>query len=256
MENNQNQELRIQDFVTSIILFVFGLFIIIGASQMPVSSSYGGVKNVWYVSPALFPFIIGGSMLLLSILLAFVAVKEVGMESIKKRVGHFGDDGLVGTILKERNLRYLAILSFFIFYVYVFIPRIDYFLATFHFLLVFMSIFYFDDYSLLKKLYKFYLIGSMTFLAYFLLNIDQLFMVIPNFTDYLFILFIAVYYFYTRSVINSPDLKHKFSVSLILSFLVPLVIVPLFKYFLLVILPYEGVVVKLMNLIAYDILGL
>src|SRR6056297_3549243 len=120
MDNNQNKDLRIQDFVTSIVLFIFGLFIIIGAAQMPVSSSYGGVKNVWYVSPALFPFIIGGSMLVLSILLAVVAVKEVGMESIIKRVGHFGDDGLMGTFLKERNLRYIAILSFFVFYVYLF----------------------------------------------------------------------------------------------------------------------------------------
>jgi len=256
MDNNQNKDLRIQDFVTSIVLFIFGLFIIIGAAQMPVSSSYGGVKNVWYVSPALFPFIIGGSMLVLSILLGFVAVKEVGMESIIKRVGHFGDDGLMGTFLKERNLRYIAILSFFVFYVYLFIPRIDYFLATFNFLLVFMSIFYFNDYSLLKKLYKFYLIGSLLFLAYFILNIDQLFGRVPYFADYLFMVFIASYYFYTRAIISGHELKHKFKVSFIMSLIVPLAIVPLFKYFLLVILPYEGIVIKLMNFIAYDIFGL
>ena len=52
--------LRKADFWTSILLFALGVAMIGGATTFPMKDSYGGVQNVWYVSPALFPLLVEG----------------------------------------------------------------------------------------------------------------------------------------------------------------------------------------------------
>ncbi|MCP3868621.1 MAG: hypothetical protein GY703_11085 [Gammaproteobacteria bacterium] len=61
----EKAHLRRLDFRTGILLSLLAIGIIWEASGYPISDSYGGVQNVWYVSPALFPLLVGGLLLLL-----------------------------------------------------------------------------------------------------------------------------------------------------------------------------------------------
>ncbi len=258
MEEKELRELRVKDIIASVILFIFGVFIIIGASQMPISANYAGIKNTWYVSPALLPFIIGAALIILSIVLTVNSLKTVGFRNVKEMFSGVNEIGIINTLYKERNLKYLAILFMFSFYVYLFIPNIDFFLATFHFLLVFMSSFYFEDYNLLKKLSTFNLFGSLLFVIYYIIGLGAYLEGVYLYTsDILFVLFIVIYIFYVLKLLGGKkEFKRKFNTAFALAIVVPVITIPVFKYILLVMLPKEGLVIELMNILVYDIIGL
>ena len=62
-------KLRKADFFSGIIILLFGAWIVRQAFKMPMKDSYAGVQNVWYVSPALFPLLIGSILALLGLFL-------------------------------------------------------------------------------------------------------------------------------------------------------------------------------------------
>ena len=88
-------EMRKKDFVTSIILIAFGIFLV-GYSMIaiPMKDSYGGVMNVWYVSPGLFPLFIGIFIILMGVVLLNRAIKDGGarkfLEDFSKEKGVYG----------------------------------------------------------------------------------------------------------------------------------------------------------------------
>ena len=63
----ENEKLRQADIFAGIVISLFGLWVISQAMQMPMKDSWGGVQNVWFVSPALFPLFVGGVIVLLGI---------------------------------------------------------------------------------------------------------------------------------------------------------------------------------------------
>ena len=75
-ENNNNKHMRGADIVIGIIFIILGVLILIGAFQMPLKDSYGGVESVWYVSPALMPLIIGVVMILLAVTITMFGIKN------------------------------------------------------------------------------------------------------------------------------------------------------------------------------------
>ena len=139
-------------------------------------------------------------------------------------------------------------------YVYLNIPRIDFFLCSVLFLTAFITMFYFDDDALLAKLLRFYLIGTLIFLALFVFKIPSLIdPVVPYSADWLTMVFIAAYIFYVRGLVRRADplLRKKFRISLILSFAAPFSVGAIFKYLLLVPMPFEGLIVVVMDAIRY-----
>jgi hypothetical protein len=52
---------------------------------------------------------------------------------------------------------------------------------------------------------------------------------------------------------KNPEWRRKYRISIIIALAVPLMLCPIFKYFLLVPLPYEGGVVEIMDLIRYSL---
>ena len=124
----ETKKLRKADFYTSIVLILFGLWVLFEAVQMPMRGTYGGVKNVWYVSPALLPLIIGGFIVLLGITLLLFSIREGGavdaIESVKEFTWR----------LSAANQRFLAIVLAFATLVYLYIPRVDFFLSVWLFL--------------------------------------------------------------------------------------------------------------------------
>lgn len=241
-------ELRKKDFITSLILIAFGIFMILYTfDYIPMKDSWGGVMNVWYVSPGLFPVCIGSLIVLMGVVLCRRAIKDGGAEKFFKEL--FQKKGLIS----EKTLRFWGILLVILTYVYLYIPRIDFFLSTMLTLMVFISFFYLYRLDLLKRLFSFYLAGSLLFLFLFALKIDRGLNVKFLYSmDLLIFFFFLTYIIFCRILIQGDkELKRRWRVSIIVSIITSLFLIPSFKYFLLVPLPVEGGFIELMNILRY-----
>jgi hypothetical protein len=63
----EKDKLRKADIFSGSLVVLLGLFIISQAFGMPMKDSWGGVQNVWFVSPALFPLLVGGMLSFLGV---------------------------------------------------------------------------------------------------------------------------------------------------------------------------------------------
>ena len=249
----EKDKLRKADIFSGSIMFLFGLWIISQALKMPMKDSWGGVQNVWFVSPALFPLFVGTMISVLGVLLIRTAFKEVGPEGLQSVLRWLKSPELMVFLRSADQVRFYAMVVLFLNFVFLNTPRIDFFLGSTLFLAVFISMFYFDRPALLKRLFFFYLAGSVICLAYFVLGLPDIFeAIIPYPNDWLTLVFIVAYLLYAwRLVRHDPALRGKYRTCLILSVVSPFVVCPIFKYFLLVPMPTEGLVVALLDAIRY-----
>ena len=249
----EKEKLRKADVYSGIIIFLFGAWVVWQASKMPMKDSWGGVQNVWFVSPALFPLFVGGMIMLLGLLLVRTALKTIGFKAFGDTLQWLFSKNLFQFLNTVSILRFYAIAVLFLSLVYLYIPRIDFFLSAVLFLSVFILMFYFDEAELLKKLFFFYLAGTLLFIIYFALNLDGLLgPVLPFAKDVLSLGFIIGYCLYAWKLIRvNPELRKKFRTGLIVAIVAPFVIGVIFKYFLLVPMPAEGMVVALLDAIWY-----
>src|SRR4030042_6869335 len=245
----EKTELRKKDFITSIILIAFGIFMVLYTiTVIPMKDSWGGVMNVWFVSPGLFPLGVGFLIIAMGIVLCNRAIKDGGAKKFLEDLSRREKD------TSGKTLRLLGILLVIVAYVYLYIPRIDYFLSTMLCLMVFISFFYFDRPDSLKKLFTFYLVGCLLFLGLFLMKADQhLNKSFLYTTDGLVFLFFLAFIVYSRVLVHGDGvLKKRWKTTLIISIVPSLILIPSFKYFLLVPLPVEGAFIELMNIIRYS----
>ena len=250
---NGKKELRRADFVTSILLIIFGLWVLYEAFQMPMKDTYGGVQNVWYVSPALFPLIISTFIMILGVTLLLNSIRTGGAKYFYDTAKKYSIINLF--ILSERAIRFIAILIALFSLIYLYIPRMDFFITASLFLFFMISIFYFDQPDLLKKLTVFFLTGNILFTVIWISGwAGQLMTIYQFFMDILLFIFLMIYLIYTWLLIKGEQtLKIKYYVSLLVSIGVPLFLCPVFRYFLLVPLPYEGFFIELMHTLYYAI---
>ena len=164
----EKDKLRKADIFSGSLIFILGLWIMSQALKMPMKDSWGGVQNVWFVSPAIFPLFVGSVISLLGGLLIRTAMKEVGLEALKNVLRWLMGPECIRFLKTASSMRFYAMLILFFSFVYLNIPRIDFFLCSILFLIVFISMFYFEDDTLLKKLLKFYLFGILTIREIFL----------------------------------------------------------------------------------------
>lgn len=249
----KEQELRRADFITSIILILFAIWVLIEAFGMPLEGSYAGVESVWYVSPALFPIIVGVALIVLGVVLLLNSIRTGGAQYFLQTISS-------SRVFKQKLeisdsiIRFISILIALFSFIYLYIPRVDFFITTVLFLSFFISIFLFEDMRLLKKLTWFYVGGSVVFIIIFASDIDK---VINSyfrfFTDIFALIFLLAFIIYTYLTIKHyPELKISTLYTVVgVSFLVPLLICPIFRYFLLIPLPKEGLVIELMHSIYY-----
>jgi hypothetical protein len=247
------EKLRKADIFSGGVIMLFGVWIISQAIQMPMKDSWGGVQNVWYVSPALFPLLVGAMITLLGALLVRKAMHTVGRKGLMDVLNWLGSSSLLHYLKTPAVFRFYAMTLLFFSFVFLNIPRIDFFLCAILFLIVFITMFYFDDDRLLKKMLCFYLIGTIVFLVYFSLGLsDTLEASLPYPGDWLTLVFIIAYCIYVWTLIrNVPPLRKKYRTALILAVVAPFTIGPIFKYFLLVPMPTEGVVVAALDALWY-----
>jgi hypothetical protein len=242
------QKLRRADFITSIILVLFGVWMLSESLQMPMRDSFGGVQNVWYVSPALLPLMIGILIILLGVTLlvhsAILGGAKSFLQILRKRPQR----------PSEGTIRLLAVLVAILSFVYLQIPRIDFFLSVSLFLLFFISIFYLDSEDLFYRLALFYLIGNVVVLVLLVVGADRILgRVLPFSTDWIALIFWLSYVVYVGLYTRTePKLKRRFRTTLIVSLIVPVMLCPVFRYLLLVPLPKEGAIVEIMHLVRYS----
>lgn len=249
----EKDKLRKADVFSGSVIFLFGLWVLSQAVKMPMKGSWGGVQNVWFVSPALFPLFVGAVIMLLGALLIRIAFKEVGLDAVKNVLRSLVSGEMVRFLKNPSTIRFYAIFVLFFSLVYLNISRIDFFLCSILFLVVFISMFYFDDDALFRKLFVFYLVGTTFFIVYFALNIPAILdPLLPFASDWLTLVFIISYCIYAWTLIRgTPLLRKKYRTSLILAVAAPFLIGPAFKYLLLVPMPTEGLVVAVMDAIRY-----
>jgi hypothetical protein len=249
----QKEKLRKADIFSGSIICLFGLWVVLQAVKMPMKGSWGGVQNVWFVSPALFPLFVGLMIMLLGALLVRTALREVGFEELGNVLRWLVSREMPVFLKTAANIRFYAIAALFFSLVFINISRIDFFLCSVLFLMVFITMFYFDDSTLLKKLLYFYLGGTALFIVFFVFNIHVVLEpVIPFAGDWLTLIFIIVYCIYCWVLIRkTPELRKKYRLSLILAITAPFLIGPIFKYLLLVPMPTEGLVVVVLDAIWY-----
>ncbi|CAB5079500.1 hypothetical protein D3OALGA1CA_456 [Olavius algarvensis associated proteobacterium Delta 3] len=270
----EKDKLRKADIFSGGIMALFGLWIISQGLKMPMKDSWGGVQNVWFVSPALFPLFVGAMITLLGVLLMRTALKTVGFNGFKRALGWLASPDLIRFLKSPATMRFYAIAGLFTCFVYIQVPRIDFFLCSVLFLFVFITMFYFADDELLKKFFLFYLGINAFFLMFFVFDLQtklepvmsqlagwsagfgiqtDLEPALAYPVDWITMAFTFVYFIYIGVAIRkTPELRKKFWISLVLSVVPPFLIGTIFKYFLLVPMPAEGLAVWLLDDIWYS----
>ncbi|WP_282607040.1 hypothetical protein [Pelagibius sp. Alg239-R121] len=116
--------LRARDFWTALVLLAVSVFFLIQTTDIPfLNTKSAGVDSAeWYNSAALVPFGIFGSLLLLSLVLLGVAVRDGGASRALAAAGI----GLDGPEL--RRLTAIAIILFC--YIFGLVPRVDFIIAS------------------------------------------------------------------------------------------------------------------------------
>ncbi|MGD9136340.1 MAG: hypothetical protein PVH42_06245, partial [Desulfobacterales bacterium] len=132
----EKEKLRKADVYSGGAIFLFGLWIVLQALKMPMKDSWGGVQNVWYVSPAIFPLFVGCMIMLLGGLLCRTALKRIGFKAFTETVRWLSSKALLQFLNTVTNLRFYSIVVLFLSFVYLNIPRIDFFLSAVLFLSV------------------------------------------------------------------------------------------------------------------------
>jgi len=248
----EKTKLRKADAFTAIALIAFGIWVLSEAFRMPMKDSWGGVMNVWYVSPALMPIGIGVAIILLSLALLFNAVRTVGLVELKAVALRFARRAVSKP--SDGNVMFFAMASQLLIWVYLYIPRIDFFLNSVLFLMAFIPMFYFGSIRILKRVWAIYLAGATFFLAYFASGLGKLaYRSFKYSGDVLMLVFVIAFIFVVRGLIVKEvglgkENARKLRIMLLVSILFPLFICPVFKFLLQVPLPYEGGIIGLMSL--------
>jgi hypothetical protein len=248
--------MRRKDFVSGIVLMFFGAWIVYETcAKVPMKGSWGGVMNVWYVSPGLFPIFIGSILFFFGAVLAAIAVTHLGFHAIRDGLRSWAGSVAGSRGMPEPVLRFLAVVVILAVYIYVDMSRVDFFLNSILFLVVIILIFYLDDPQIMRKLFTFYLAGSVLFLVCFASGLDERISgSIPYPADFLTLLFTAAFTAYAWMLARpSRDRMLKCRQAVLTALATPLLIGVLFKYFLLVPLPREGLVVALMDAVYFGL---
>jgi hypothetical protein len=246
-------KLRRADLFSGGVIILFGLWVVLQALQMPMKGSWGGVQNVWFVSPALFPLFVGAMIVLLGALLVRTAYRAVGRAGFAEVVRWIGSVEFVGYLGTAPVIRFYAMVVLFFSYVFLAIPRVDFFLASVLFVLAFITMFYFDDDGALRRLLFAYLAVSAMLFGFFAAGLAQhLDPFVPHAADWLTLGLLASYGVYAwRLARGNALLRRKYRVALVLAVAAPFTIGLAFKYLLLVPMPKEGLIALTLDALWY-----
>ncbi len=230
----QLMALRRADLKTSIVLIVLSSLMIIESFNFPLTDSYAGVTNAWYVSPALFPILIASILLVCGVALflkAMVFVKShAGTASSKESAESWG--------------RFFLLVSLIAGQVYGWVPIVDFALSAFLFLFLFIFSFYSDDISIQKKT-----LWLWSTLSIVLIIISQFFTPSEEgrfLLDWLVVGVIGVILLLTKGWAKQTQTDKAWRSSWKAALIVTVIACPVFRLGMLVPLPTEGLVIEKM----------
>lgn len=248
-----NSKLRGADLITSVLFFLLGVWILFESFKMPLRDSYAGVNSVWYVSPALMPLIIGAAIILLAITIFVHAMKHGGKEALKV----LWVSGKGKKLFSDANIRYASVLLPLIAMVYMNLTMVDFFLTLVLYLSFTISVFYIDDANFMRSTFYFYAIEMAILFIISVFKLDVVFAsVFTYLLDIIALLMIVALTIWMklqmRKVLDQ-NVNKKFRHAMLMTYIAPLVLVPIFRYMLRIPLPVEGGIVNLMSLVYYTI---
>ena len=241
MDDVNKVRLRKHDLWTSLALLALAVAMAWEATGYPMTDSYGGVRNVWYVSPALFPLLVATGLFLLSLILLINSVLSGGARAaLRGHVDRAGSAAAVG--------RFAAIAALLAAYVYALVPRVDFFIATVIFLQAFFAVFHVTGRNITRPCLMIFAAGSACAGALALLGTSNPYIWIA-FEGALLAGCLWLPWSAWRGVETeqASPLRH----AALTSIAVPAFLCPVFKYALLVPLPAEGIVVRAMDAVRY-----
>ena len=134
MEKQEKQYVRSIDFFMGLIFAAMGAYMVIDARKMFEARMLKGIYPS-YSNPGVFITFIGGLLLVMGLILAFIGYKGSGN---LKRTVTAGLKALVTSVLTWRAVIALALLAV---YFLILLGRVEYHISTFAFLVVTMFVF-------------------------------------------------------------------------------------------------------------------
>lgn len=134
----QREGLRKADIVTSLVLILLGIAVLWAARDMPWLNEQAGVTRNWYLSPGLFPVVVGSLLILFSLNVLWRAIRDGGHVGFFSYAGRAIERTLRGARVYRVWLMWLLMGT----YVFILFERFDYYVSTPLFLAVFMLLFH------------------------------------------------------------------------------------------------------------------
>lgn len=235
IEALEQEKMHGWDFAFSLVVMLFSLGVIVTSLTMPFSGTIGGVTTEWYESPGLLPLIIGCSLFAAGISI-FIQAKHANGRTL-----------FVKYFTEINPSSFLVSAGGIISYIYVLISWYDFFLASAVFLLLYVGIYYLDDARITRKLLRIYYSGIAISIAIFITEADKVINSVYPFTTDLMLLVVGILLItimYRVAIKSNNELRQKVRRLTLIAIIFPAVLCPIFRYFLLVPLPKEGLIVE------------
>ncbi|MGL6261904.1 hypothetical protein [Vibrio sp. WXL103] len=231
----EEQQMHGWDFAFSLVVMVFSLMVIANSLTMPFSGTVGGVTTEWYESPGLLPLFIGCSLFAAGL---SVFLKSKAAQGKALLMHHYKNINPTGFLISGGGI---------ITYIYVLITWYDFFLASAIFLIFYIGLYYLDIEKVTKQLIKIYSATVVLSILLFATGIaDAMNSLYPYTSDLVLVVsgFVMSSYLYLQGKALGKEVSAKVRRLLIIGLVFPAVLCPIFRYFLLVPLPNEGLIVE------------
>ncbi|HRY26061.1 MAG TPA: hypothetical protein P5558_16960 [Geminicoccaceae bacterium] len=236
---------RPSDLWTGLALLLIAAAMAGGALQFPLRGTYAGVKNAWYVSPALFPLIVATCLCLLAVTLIVTTVRS----------GVLADRGSLASALAGQG-DVVLIAGIIAAFVVGLVPRVDFVVAGFFFLLAFTLAFHVHEPRVAKLALGAFFATTLVLLVMAGLGLTPVVRTAAASLVDLAVLLVAVGTFVAaRAMTTDATARHRMGQCLAVALATPLLLGITFKFFLLVPLPREGLVVVALETVYYAIRG-
>lgn len=186
------------------------------------------------------------------VLIASVVLLAVSM---MRRRGVATGTSIAGSAKKpsEGVVRFAVITLLFCELVYLLVPYVDFFIGILLFLIVFTVCFHVESHVIARISMGVYLAIGAVMAVLFLTGLDNLVNAGFEYTTDLIVLAVTLGYmvWVWSALATEPEDRRRYRTCLMVSWATPLILVPGFRFGLLVPLPHEGAVIELMHQIRY-----
>lgn len=133
----EKPKLRQTDFLFSLVLIAFGIAILVSASRMPWTNQQSGISSAWYLSPGLFPALLGILLIVFSLDILMHAISAGGHRKIGAFVG-----SSISAVGNNRRLHKVLLIILVIGVYISLIGHVNYYVASAVYLFMFMLLFH------------------------------------------------------------------------------------------------------------------